>query len=353
MATEGGDPPTFTLMIAPLIRWEICAQVEKRLREAGSSAVTTDESVAQLRALVDAVLADVETLVRRGEPTSDPRISLEIGASQASNRVPPIESLYAADVLFEIALAALASTPAVQAPQQALWLALCLHQSIMRRLGLGADAYVNCLLQRMQDSYHEERRRVARELHDRPSHGIGVALQGLEMHELYAESDPERAAARLRTARESLHEAIESISSVVSGLRDVLAGRDLSQAVNDYLTRFAPPWVRTSAEFIGDLQLLPPATAEQLYLVLREALHNAFLHAHPSMVRVRVEIGQSEMTMEVTDDGVGFEPARITGAGLVSMRERLELLGGNLRLASDPGRGVTVRIVVPLVSQHV
>jgi signal transduction histidine kinase len=275
-------------------------------------------------------------------------LSAEIGTSRAAMQVPPAESLYAASVLFEVALPVLAKTLDGRAGG-ALELALTLQQSIMRRVGLASVAYVNFLLQRLQICQHEERRRVARELHDRPAHGLGVGLQSLELHDLYASTDPRRAATRLLVARDAVREALETIKTIAANLRDSLGQRSLDEALTAYLEEAAPPDIDTSVEVAGRLEAVPAAVSEEVYLVLREALHNALLHAGPAALDVAVTVEGSALRAEVTDDGSGFDPTtRSEGIGLASMRERVELLGGSVDVSSGIGRGTRVRALIPL-----
>jgi len=106
-----------------------------------------------------------------------------------------------------------------------------------------------------------------------------------------------------------------------------------------------------------------------VYRTAQEALQNVAKHANARSVRVRLYLQRDRMVLEVTDDGTGFDPAAAdgsaamraagadgpgagasapTGFGLAGMRERAELLGGKLELASSPKRGTTVRLTVPL-----
>jgi signal transduction histidine kinase len=87
----------------------------------------------------------------------------------------------------------------------------------------------------------------------------------------------------------------------------------------------------------------------ELYLLLKEAAHNALRHADAGCVELRIAVEHGVLRGEVIDDGRGFDPAVCAaGHGLGSMRERARALGGSLELASTPGRGTRVAIAVPL-----
>ena len=95
---------------------------------------------------------------------------------------------------------------------------------------------------------------------------------------------------------------------------------------------------------------LPPGVRQELYQVAQEALNNTLKHARAQGVRVLLDFRESQVSLEVSDDGRGFaleETDRSGGLGLRGMRERVQGIGGVLRIDSSPGRGTTVRVTVP------
>ena len=97
-----------------------------------------------------------------------------------------------------------------------------------------------------------------------------------------------------------------------------------------------------------DEERLPPDREQELYRLVQEALNNVLKHAHAGRVRVRLGVANGIATLEVADDGIGFEPAlqSAAGFGLRGMRERVERLGGSLRIESSPGAGTCLRVAV-------
>ncbi|MCP4593458.1 MAG: sensor histidine kinase, partial [bacterium] len=94
---------------------------------------------------------------------------------------------------------------------------------------------------------------------------------------------------------------------------------------------------------------------EELYRIAQEALNNALKHAGASQVTLSVRFAEDSVTLEVTDNGQGFDPADVqgkAGLGLISMRERAEKIGGQLTIHSAPGEGTRVAISVPLTEQE-
>jgi len=93
---------------------------------------------------------------------------------------------------------------------------------------------------------------------------------------------------------------------------------------------------------------LEPELEATIYRLVQEALNNAVTHADASRIRVDVIEDAGTVTIHVGDDGAGFDPAqRTSGFGLVGMRERVELVGGSIETASEPGAGTDVRATVP------
>jgi len=97
---------------------------------------------------------------------------------------------------------------------------------------------------------------------------------------------------------------------------------------------------------------LPLATKEALYRIAQEAIHNTVKHARAGRIDIRLARVGDGVALEVADDGAGFDPSGAFPGhlGLVSMRERVERLGGTLAIESAPGRGTALRAHIPIVA---
>jgi signal transduction histidine kinase len=96
---------------------------------------------------------------------------------------------------------------------------------------------------------------------------------------------------------------------------------------------------------------LPKMVEQDIYLVLREGLMNVARHSHASHADITLKQTRTEIRGTLTDDGVGFDPTDVSrdhGVGLLSMRGRIEKLGGELQIQSSPGRGAEVSFSLPL-----
>jgi signal transduction histidine kinase len=197
----------------------------------------------------------------------------------------------------------------------------------------------------------EERNRIARELHDAVAQKLFSLRLTAEAAAALLERDPARAAAELATLRGLAAGAVEELRGVVIGLRPVdLAGDGLDMALRkqvELLDRVHEPRVRYASQTVPRLAA---AREEAVYRVAQEALHNALRHARPGHVEVRLAGRDGGVVLEVSDDGMGFDPTAEAAArrlGLASMRERARSAGGRLAVTSRPRAGTTVRLEVP------
>jgi signal transduction histidine kinase len=328
----------------------VYARYEERLRLAGSPIVGDRNAVEQLQLQVSSVVADVLEEYWSGRaslPALAPALSADIGTARASAGVHPSDSLAAASLLFDSVLEVVEEElPAADTGA----LSRSLNRIISSRMVWAAVAYVDVLLRKLRDSHDEERRRISRELHDRVAHAVGAGLQNIEMYRLYRDEDADKAAMKLAIAVETLMEALELIRDLAAGLRDPVGAEGLVGALESYLVQHAPAGLRTSVTSTGPVDDLTPQLRDELYIVLREAVRNAFVHGRPRHVGVSIAVSDADIMAEVVDDGIGFaqddELAAPSGIGLSSMRERLTLLGGTITWSSSASGGTVVRVAV-------
>ena len=200
-----------------------------------------------------------------------------------------------------------------------------------------------------------ERERISRELHDRVAHRMGVVHQSLELYAALREADPERAAERLDLARKTTRVALDqtrALSAELKSLQHEELAEGLEAAFGKLAESYVPDDVGMDVSFSGEESAVPGPMGTQMYLAMREAIRNAVRHSGCSRIGVKVEVRDGELHSVVEDDGEGFDieaAANATpswGVGLRSMRERAEMLGGSLRVESEPGAGTKVEMRV-------
>jgi signal transduction histidine kinase len=197
----------------------------------------------------------------------------------------------------------------------------------------------------------EERQRLARELHDSVTQSLyGISLQAEAAVRALADGDVEPAGNNLREIRETTREALNETRLLLFELRPpLLEERGLAAALR---TRLQAVESRAGllTQFTGDNAVrLAPETEQELYRLAQEALNNVLKHAHARCVAVHLIVRSDCLSLEIVDDGVGFDTSLSGGGGfgLRGMRERAERLGGTLHLESRPGSGTRVCVEVP------
>lgn len=196
----------------------------------------------------------------------------------------------------------------------------------------------------------EERRRLARELHDGVVQGLWVA--SMEQQRLSAML---RARGDLELCQQSelLVEMIDAASrelrAAIGELRDQkVDGRPLVDVLTHGLEELArTSGCRTELQDDGSLGELDATASRELARIGGEALTNIRKHAEASTVRVVAVRAEDGTRMSIIDDGRGFVPGQRSGLGIVGMRERARRIGGRLRVESSPGGGSRVTVVLP------
>jgi len=199
-----------------------------------------------------------------------------------------------------------------------------------------------------------ERSRIARDLHD--NIGQRLAALTMELDTLKGPSgfrtDPQRQIRGLANQAGELAHDIQSISHVLHGSSvDQLGLRLASSGFCRDLSKKQKLKIDFGSDDLPDH--LPSNVGQCLFRVLQEAVNNTVKHSGASHVTVALRYAQGAIHLEVMDDGIGFDsraPMRRAALGLISMRERVGLEGGNLSIESTPGRGTIVRARVPLPS---
>jgi signal transduction histidine kinase len=224
----------------------------------------------------------------------------------------------------------------------------------------------------------DERKRLARELHDETIQDLIALKQRVQMARRKAAGDPAALDARLGELQDMLETTMGEVRRFSRALRPIYleeAGlvaalealardatqqrpavdalpQDVSHAALQHEVPSAPGEGAPQVAFVvqGESRRLAPEAELALYRIVQEALHNADRHAQASNVRVGVEF-DGDVTIRVQDDGIGFQvPARMSDLamaghyGLMGMQERAQLVGAQLVVRSQPGQGTTIEV---------
>jgi PAS domain S-box-containing protein len=210
----------------------------------------------------------------------------------------------------------------------------------------------------LQSVREEERTRIARELHDELGQTLTAIQLGLGVLDSAVRADSP--ASTLTTGLESMTAMVESATNAVQRLATdlrppILDGLGLAAALDWQLEAFSersgikyelslPPQL----QFGGDVD-----TA--IFRIMQEALTNISRHAEASQVEVTLQLSDTELVLGISDNGKGMllsNPSQRRRLGLVGMRERAHMLGGELKIQSSPGKGTQIELRLPLVDNE-
>lgn len=210
------------------------------------------------------------------------------------------------------------------------------------------DELRNRLIEQVMTAQDEERRRIARELHDETGQSLTALLVGLRTIE--GSQTAAQAVELARQLRETTAQTLIDVGRLWRGLHPgILDHLGLAAAVTRQGQEFAERYgVAVDVRIDGlDAGPLPPLLQTTVYRVLQEALTNVARHAGARNVSVRLVRDETTVELRVQDDGAGFEPGDAGRLGLRGMRERAALLGGSVEVDSQPGAGTTITAHIP------
>ena len=218
-------------------------------------------------------------------------------------------------------------------------------------------AEVEKLLRRVITTTEDERQRISLELHDGPVQSIVASQFAVETcRTLISKKSLDGVEDRLHSIKQMLLQSTKDLRRIVCDLHPPdLDKSGLLTAVQDYLSDVErADEIKCGFEVRGTTVPLAHSTERGVFYVVREAITNARKHAEASEIHVTFEFADNNLTVEVSDNGKGFDPTtddvyfKAGHLGIRSMKERAKALSGSLTIESKPRKMTTVRLVVPL-----
>lgn len=207
------------------------------------------------------------------------------------------------------------------------------------------------LLRKVISVQEEERKRIARELHDETSQDLATLLLSVETS---VGSASEALKEKLMRMKALANRTLDSIHRLIYDLRpSVLDDLGLPSAIRWVAeSRLEPLGIDLTFEVVGTERRLQPEIETTLFRIGQEAISNIARHAEANSVRIVIEFGDRLLRLQVEDNGKGFEPEKVVGSadraiGLLGMRERAALLDGAFTIYSEPGGGTRLTIEIP------
>jgi len=228
------------------------------------------------------------------------------------------------------------------------------------RRGIRRVAERQAALERTERAVELERARIARELHDVISHNVSVmVVQAAAARDVF-DTHPARALEALGAIESVGREALGELRMLLDVVHQGdMGGHELPRAPQPNLGRLPAlvEQVRAAGVLVeldvdDEIGRLPAAVDLSAYRVVQEALTNVLKHSRASVTEIELRRTNSHLTLGVTDNGAGSGLDRGEGKGLVGMRERVELLGGEFAAGPRPAGGFAVHAAIPLPGKH-
>jgi signal transduction histidine kinase len=201
----------------------------------------------------------------------------------------------------------------------------------------------------------EERARIARELHDVVAHSISVMVLQARGGRRVLESDPADARDAFAVIEGAGQQALDEMRRLIGMLRSgdetlPLAPQPSLKELGTLVEQVRAAGLQIQVAVDGEPRDLPPGVELSAFRIVQEALTNALTHAGPARARVVLRYGAHDLELEISDDGPGVGDSSGSGYGLVGMRERVLVYGGELQAGRRPGGGYSLRVRLPLRS---
>ncbi|OAT81586.1 histidine kinase [Bacillus sp. MKU004] len=204
------------------------------------------------------------------------------------------------------------------------------------------------------EAQEEERKRLSREIHDGPAQMMANVLMRSDLIDrVYREKGSDEAIKEIRDLKKMVRSALYEVRRIIYDLRPMaLDDLGLIPTLRKYLSTIEEYNHKTSIQFVNiglDIRL-PSKYEVALFRLVQECVQNALKHAESSHIQVKVEVKKDKITVVVKDNGRGFDiETQKTGSfGIMGMKERVDLLEGDITIDSKIGAGTVVLIQVPL-----
>jgi two-component system sensor histidine kinase DegS len=210
---------------------------------------------------------------------------------------------------------------------------------------------------RIIKAQEDERRRIARDMHDGPAQAMSNVVLKAEICERMATVDIDMAIAELKELKEVVRSCLKEVRRIIYDLRPMsIDDLGLVPTLTKYIESFKQQNnLRVELRIRGDEpQIKDSNIILTVFRVVQESLNNIRKHAEATSVSLQLEAIDGNLTMRIKDDGIGFDPSQLfdtaidgSGFGILGMKERVELMEGSFHIDSSIGSGTTVRVQLP------
>jgi two-component system sensor histidine kinase UhpB len=227
--------------------------------------------------------------------------------------------------------------------------------SLVRQLN-ERNLELHALSEHAINALEEERRRIALTLHDDTGQALSMLIINLERLENQIPGDQSELLKKLVATRELAQQSLANLRVIVYGLRPtILDDLGLVPAIRWYArTNLEEAGILVEIRANGDLEPLPARLKSTFFRIAQEAINNIVKHSKATQVEIKLSQQENDIQFEIKDDGEGFdllsvreEALQMQRLGLLGIEERAELVGGEVKLVSEPGSGTQIQVRVP------
>jgi two-component system sensor histidine kinase UhpB len=222
-----------------------------------------------------------------------------------------------------------------------------------------SNTQLRMLSERAINAQEEERKRIARSLHDDTGQSLSSLIINLERLENRIPGDNDELVERLRSIRQMAADSLECLRSIIYDLRPaILDDLGLLPAIRWYArTNLEQVGIQVELEFPDELPSLPQPLTTTLFRITQEGVNNIIRHSQAKKACISLGVRENEVYLRIEDDGLGFDPKKINDDaigtqhwGLLGIQERTELVGGKMSITSDPEHGTSLQVNIPMLS---
>lgn len=204
----------------------------------------------------------------------------------------------------------------------------------------------------------EERKRVARDIHDGPAQSLSNVVLKAEICEKLIDIDIEKSREELKALKTVVRDCLQDVRRIIYDLRPMsLDDLGLVPTLQRYLSTFQEETgININFRTFGNITVIKQVIILTAFRLIQEALNNVRKHANAKNVNIGIELSEKNLRIRIADDGKGFDVGTIkhtdnnysSGFGLYSMGERVDMLDGTFEINSEKGKGTTINLILPV-----
>ncbi|CCQ94362.1 Histidine kinase [[Clostridium] ultunense Esp] len=212
------------------------------------------------------------------------------------------------------------------------------------------------------EAQEEERERLARDIHDGPAQSMANILVKAEICERLMDIDRNKSREELKNLKTIVRTTLKDLRKTIYDLRPMsLDDLGLIPTLERYIYNFIDySGIDVKLNIMGDVVNLNSAIEVAVFRIIQESLNNVFKHSKATEARITLEYSPTRLNLSIVDNGIGFNQEEVNkiggsatgGFGLISIKERVELLEGNIEIKSWPGRGTRINIYIMLPEEE-